>query len=144
MNLHLTNDQLRTVCEEVPTGTDLKPLGACMEQVLFSKKGVGLAANQIGSNQRLILIHTEYMKQFFINPVIIKRYGGVKTCREACLSYPGKVVSIVRHKQVTITGYDLNWQPIKRRLKGINAQVAQHEVDHLNAITMIDQGKLLN
>ena len=139
----LTDKTLYDVCDEVPVGENLKPLIMAMDTVC-SGAGVGLAANQIGSKQRVILINTGHMYQFIVNPVIVKLYGGKKTCREGCLSFPGKVVSVVRWKQCIVEGYTENWEPIRRKLKGINAQVVQHEVDHLDGITCMDKGKPLN
>jgi len=99
-------------------------------------KGIGLAAPQLGMSKRVIVIHTDDFKQAFINPIITRRFGGTKTSREGCLSYPGLTASVTRYKRIIVEGYDQDWKPIRRKLKGIAAICVQHEVDHLNGITI--------
>lgn len=116
--------------------TTLKQLIADMWEVMRYHHGQGFAACQIGVSKRVIVINSNGFRQAFINPRITKHYGGKITVNEGCLSFPGVFVSIVRFKQAIIEGFDEDWQPITRKLKGPAAICAQHEVDHLDGITL--------
>lgn len=106
---------------------------------MYQGRGVGLSANQVGELKRIIVIHADGFKQVIINPVIIKTYGGKSTQKEGCLSSPGLQVVKVRFKQIIVEGFDENWKPIKRKLKGLAARCVQHEIDHLNGVTINDK-----
>ncbi|MHA1835399.1 MAG: peptide deformylase, partial [Candidatus Odinarchaeia archaeon] len=125
---------LHTVCEDIPE-SNVNNLLDSMWATMYGQKGIGLAAPQIGETKRAIVMHVNGLKLELINPVITKMYGGKTTSKEGCLSYPNKRVSMLRYKQVVIEGYDRNWVWKKRKLKGLAAMCAQHEVDHLNGIT---------
>lgn len=132
------NDQyLHSVCRPVARNESIGEILIKMDMTLAGA-GVGLAANQIGFDKRIIMIKTKDFKQVFINPEI-KGFGGRVTSREGCLSFPGKTAVIARWAKVEIAGFDTDWQPLKFRLKGLNAIVAQHEVDHLDGKTCMDQ-----
>ena len=96
--------------------------------------GIGLAAPQLGEPLRVIVVQTKDYKQAFLNPRIVRRFGGTKNSRETCLSVPGQTVTMTRYKRIIVEGRDENWMPIHRKLKGLAAIVVQHEVDHLNGI----------
>ena len=117
----------------------LKQLIADMWESMRGYRGQGLAACQIGVLKRVIVINSNGFRQAFINPRITKRYGGKITSKEGCLSFPGKQVLIVRFKQVIIEGFDEEWEPVTRKLKGQSAICAQHEVDHLDGITLVNR-----
>ncbi|MCP4342921.1 MAG: peptide deformylase [Desulfobulbaceae bacterium] len=127
---------LFSVAEEV--SEDVKELIADMWDVMYLHKGIGLAANQIGVLKRVIVIHCETFRQAFINPVITRRYGGKGLSREGCLSYPGIRVGVFRYKNIVVEGTDEKGAHIKRKLKGHSAYCVQHEIDHLNGVTIKD------
>ena len=109
---------------------------ALLEMRMYINKGAGLAAIQVGHPIRIIMLNTDNVEATIINPVLTKVGKATRTSREGCLSIPGKQVAKVRHYQVVITGYDERGMPYKRKLKGFDAFVAQHEIDHLNGITI--------
>ncbi len=121
----------------VEHGTNETKLLDAMWALMYSSKGAGLAANQVGILKRVIVVHAKGFKQEFINPVITKRYGGKTMSREGCLSYPGLEMRISRYKNIVVEGFDGNWNPIKRKLKGLAAYCVQHEIDHLNGKTIV-------
>lgn len=139
MNLKLTKDKLHTKCEEVAPGENISGLIMGMQAVMKMYGGIGLAANQIGSNKRVIVVHCNGFREVFVNPVITKKYGGTTTSKEGCLSFPAKQVVLSRHKQIIVEGVTHSGRPLKRKLKGMPAIVVQHEVDHLDGITMFDR-----
>ena len=123
---------------EVPEGEDVSSLLYQMAVAMEEHGGIGLAANQLGLDRRIILINCSGFTQEFINPVILRRWGGRARGPEKCLSFPGKQVDVLRYKRIKIRGYNLNWGEITHNLSGINARVAQHEMDHLEGVTMLD------
>ena len=128
---------LKKRCDIVETDEDVKTLVDLMYKTMFLNKGIGLAAPQIGVLKRVIVISTNFITQEFINPEIVKVMGGRSTSNEGCLSFPNKRAYVSRYRTILIKGYDREWKPIEFKLKGISAYCAQHEVDHLNGVTII-------
>lgn len=139
--MSLTNNLLHIQCVEVEQNDpDIKSLLLSMWVIMYQGKGCGLAANQIGSNKRVIVVDNgSGLKLALINPVIVKRYGGKSTLKEGCLSFPGKQALVVRDKQIIVEALDQNFKPIRRKLKGLASRIVQHEVDHLNGISCMDR-----
>lgn len=128
---------LSTISKPVEQGEDISELLKYMWAVFEAKpKGIGLAANQVNVCKRVFIIKTEGLTQVLINPVITKASRATLMSEEECLSCPGMRVSVQRHKQVTVTGFDIDWNPIKRKLRGLEGIIAQHEMYHLNGITL--------
>jgi peptide deformylase len=118
------------------TREDLSELIAHMKAMTTKYGGAGLAANQVGVLKRVIYIKCGPFKQVIINPVITRSFGGHTTNREECLSYPGLSVLKIRSKKVRVEGFDEDWNPIHFKLNKLAARCVQHEVDHLNGITI--------
>lgn len=127
---------LKQAAAEVPLNSDVSELVSTMKFELSKTTGIGLAANQIGELQRVILMNCNGFMGIVINPVITKRSGKIKNSTEGCLSYPGKQVKVKRDNQIVVTGFDENWQPISKKCKALTAFCVQHEIDHLNGITI--------
>ena len=129
---------LRVVCDEVMHGHDCREFIEHMRVVMRRCGGVGLAANQLACHCRIIVVHCGPFRQAIINPVITFRGRGKSTAREGCLSFPGVTSGpIARDKQITVEGFDENWKPIKFKLKKLAARCVQHEVDHLNGVSIV-------
>ena len=58
---------------------------------------------------------------------------------EGCLSFPKIYADVVRAPKVTITGFNLDGQPVKMVFKGFPARIIQHEFDHLNGISFVNR-----
>ena len=128
---------VRFVSEPVNSKTEnLSLLFSALESELKNSQipGVGLAAVQIGQLKRAAIIRTETAKLDMFNPVIESREGSI-VHPEGCLSFPGVTRSIRRSQEVTIRNGD------GRRFvfTGFEAIVAQHEIDHMDGITIVDQ-----
>lgn len=134
--VHRAHPALRAAAAEVPFKTDVSWLIIVMWAEMTQGRGCGLAANQLGELDRVIVVHVDNFKQEIINPVITKRYGGKTTSREGCLSFPGITAPMIRDRQIIVEGFDRYWKPIKRKLKGRAAICVQHEVDHLDGVTI--------
>ena len=110
-------------------------IGALREKGSGDKKA-GLAANQIGYDLRIIIVHGEV----FINPVIVKRQGEEKWSLEECLSLPGRRERVKRNNKIRINAISAEGRVIKKRyFKGLDAFCFQHEVDHLDGVLIIDK-----
>lgn len=103
--------------------------------------GAGLAANQVGVLQRIILVG----KQVIINPVIEQGnpnspvpYITYSIADESCLSLPGVTIKIERKASVHITGMNRHGKPLDFHATGDLARCIQHEIDHLNGDLIID------
>lgn len=100
--------------------------------------GVGLAANQVGKLQRLIVIRLpEEEARIYINPEILKREGE-REVEEGCLSVPGYKGFITRSVWVRFGAIDHESVTVKFKAEELLAQALEHEVDHLNGILYLD------
>jgi len=129
---------LKAVCTPVTPPNDVTEIIEGMFQVMRQKNGVGLAAPQVGITSRIIVIEYGATCTAIINPVITRVTGKwVTSLAEGCLSFPGKKVDIYRSKRVTVEGYNQDWEPVKIDARNLLAFIVQHEVDHLNGITIV-------
>jgi len=127
--------KLAQISDDVPFGCDNSLSISDMWSALNETKGVGIANIQIGYADRIIIINTDRCKMVVVNPVLSDgKY--LKKSKEGCLSVPNKQVIKDRFNHIVISGFDENWQPVKKKLRALSAFVAQHEVDHLNGITI--------
>ena len=97
----------------------------------------GLAAIQIGYPKRIFVLKLNGRFIPILNPVITKRFGGQVTKPERCLSVPDKTVKVKRYKRVKLQFNDYrDGKRIEFSFKGFTARVIQHEMDHLNGVTI--------
>lgn len=98
---------------------------------------VGLAANQIGHDIPVITIWHGGKFMIMGEPKITKMFGGKDWKREGCLSVQGKNPRIQRNKKIRISFFNINGD-FKENIQftGFTARVIQHEVDHLNGVTI--------
>lgn len=93
---------------------------------------VGMAANMIGINKRIIAFSVGPMNIAMINPVITKRIGPYET-EEGCLSLEG-VRQTIRYQSIEVEFLDRNFKQQKQVFTDFTAQIIQHEVDHCEGI----------
>jgi len=115
-----------------------------MFDLMYSAKGIGLAANQVDLPLRLFIVNLEADPQageemVFINPVLSLPRGGSDEAEEGCLSLPGLYGQVVRPKQVRINAYSLSGKEIETDVTGLFARCVQHEVDHLDGVLFPDR-----
>lgn len=94
--------------------------------------GVGLAANQIGLEERFFVAKMGLKFQSFINPQVLIFSKRQKKYFEGCLSIPSYWGEVKRSTQITVTFTDETGQTITKTLKGVPAWIFQHEIDHLD------------
>ena len=136
--------KIRTLCEEVKTVKEGEEIGAkLLKELAESQNGIGLAANQIGINKRVCVINVKE-PLVLINPRIVERSEEEFIFPEGCLSFPGKHVKTGRYTSVTIESDNHEGKMVfTADSKDINdafeCACVQHEIDHLDGITMFDR-----
>ena len=93
---------------------------------------VGMAANMIGYNKRIIIFTAGIMDIVMINPVIVKKAQPYET-EEGCLSLTG-VRKTKRWEKITVEYQDTDFNKKRGDFTGFVAQIIQHECDHLEGI----------
>lgn len=132
---------LRKVAKEISDfDDDLKKLADEMAKVMYEDDGIGLAAPQISKSIRILVIgkgNGDY--KAYVNPEITYFSKDSKSSEEGCLSLPKIFGYVSRPKKIHIKYQDLDGNKIKEKIKGFDAVVLQHEIDHLNGILFIDR-----
>ena len=135
---------LRTRAAEVAGADDtLRALVQDMRDTMKAYNGVGLAANQVGVLQRVLVLDVpvddEHRAQWtFVNPVIESRSGS-ETGEEGCLSIPGVWEDVGRSQKIRVRAMDEWGKPLEMELEGFAARALQHEVDHLDGVLFVDR-----
>lgn len=138
---HLRNKTFPVDIESEDEIHRIRLLVSDMFETCKVKKGAGLAANQVGSHDRVFVMDMSVQgitPMAFINPQIIARSEETQEREEGCLSMPGVFCSITRSARVQIAFYDLNGAPQQYDASGYAAICCQHEIDHLDGIRHID------
>ena len=93
---------------------------------------VGMAANMIGVRKAVIVVHMGAADVVMFNPVVLKKEGPYEA-EEGCLSLDG-VRKTTRYEYIEVEFYDMSWKKRRQKLRGLPAQICQHELDHLEGI----------
>lgn len=96
---------------------------------------VGMAANMIGINKRIIAISIGPIIITMINPVIIKKSKEIYQTEEGCLSLVG-VRKTTRHNEIEVEYFDMSFKECRKKYTGFPAQIIQHEIDHCEGIVI--------
>lgn len=120
----------------------IKKIVLQMLQTLKEAGGMGLAANQVGEELRIIVVDTSRFQTdssplFIINPEVIYS-NGEQVEEEGCLSIPGTYADVKRPLEMKVRGIDLDEKEIQIEAKGVLSRILSHEIDHLNGILFID------
>ena len=120
---------------------DLAQLVDRMIRLMHDARGVGLAANQVGILRRVFVIQADEDQEprALVNPVIVERADVVEDDDEGCLSMQGVVVPVERPVRVRLEARDEDGNPVTLELEGLPARVAQHELDHLDGVLILDR-----
>lgn len=113
-----------------------------MIETMLQIDGVGLAANQVGSDLRIFVINTSPSDEkpqpiVVINPEILNQQGETVD-DEGCLSFPELYLRIARPAEVRIHAKNLYNESFILETTGILARAVMHEIDHLNGILFIE------
>jgi peptide deformylase len=109
-----------------------------MFDLMYQSHGIGLAAPQVGIQERFFIADIRDGKQYvFINPEIIEKKKPV-IMDEGCLSFPGVFTEVKRFEKIKVKAQDLAGQEFILEAEDLLAQVIQHETDHLDGILLND------
>ncbi len=113
-----------------------------MERTVRDTPCLGMAAPQVGKNIRVFWLKLGIDIVPYINPTILKRSSRTYLTSEGCLSLePGKLYPVTRHHTVKMEWTDRTGRKRRETLQGLEAQVVQHEYDHLEGIMLNDAEK---
>jgi peptide deformylase len=140
---------LRKVTKDIPLDyPNLRTLLDDMFETMYNAEGVGLAAPQIGLEDRILVIDLSLLaddepsfsgfKKVFINAHIIERDGEEENMDEGCLSIPNIHEKVLRKNRIRIQYLDENLQAHDEVYEGYKARVIQHEYDHLEGVLFVD------
>jgi len=111
--------------------------------------GVGIAAPQIHNSSRIFIMCSKPNSRYpdaplmaptaIINPEILYCSSNKVKGWEGCLSVPSMRGLVPRHSQITVRYFDQQGNEHQKELTGFIARIFQHELDHLNGLTFIDQ-----
>ena len=141
---------LRNVSEDItPEYEGLRELVGNMYETMYASDGVGLAAPQIGRNDRIIVIDASPLEESFpelagkkltlINPRLEVLDGEEVTRGEGCLSLPGLSENVKRVEHVRLRWLDEDFKEHEEEFEGFFARILQHEYDHLEGKVYIDR-----
>jgi peptide deformylase len=115
-----------------------------MLRTMHQHQGIGLAANQVGERIRVFVMCVEGQTRACFNPEIVQDYNDLTDYDEGCLSFPGESCIIKRPNTIDVRYYNVGGIEIQETLTGLASRCFQHELDHLNGITMQDRYKEQN
>ncbi len=113
--------------EDIGTARDL------LDTLIAHKDGcVGMAANMIGVNKRIIAFDNEGEYMVMLNPMIVKQ-SGVYEAEEGCLSLTG-TRKVRRFKSIKVQWQNEKLQTRLKTFTGWTAEIIQHEIDHCEGV----------
>lgn len=138
--------RLKQVCEPILEITpEIEALANRMLDDMYEAYGCGLAAPQVGELIRLVVIDVDWAEDapknpyVLINPRIVTADGDEREFDEGCLSFPGISVTVKRPSHVIVEAYNLDGDLMRyEAADNLMAVCLQHEIDHLNGVTMVD------
>ena len=144
---------LRMRAKEVESyDEDLSGLVDRLFALMRDANGVGLAATQIGILRRVFVFQPSgtvdgdgdedaepVPPRALVNPEIVDRSEETETDDEGCLSLQGVQVPVERNLKVKLQATDPEGADVTLELEGHPARIAQHELDHLDGILMLDR-----
>jgi peptide deformylase len=115
-----------------------------MVESMYKGRGIGLAANQVGSLERVITVDVSEERNgtralMMANPEVIWHDpDAVFTYNEGCLSIPDQYADVTRPKRIRLTYLDAHGKKQELEAEDLLSQCIQHEIDHLNGVLFID------
>lgn len=144
--------RLKEVCQDVGSVNETAAqLLTDLTDTLYSTPGVGIAAPQIGTLLRAIVVDVTWLpprkgkeppkghgRIALLNPKVVLSEGTI-TFREGCLSIPEFLADVRRSSFVRVEGLDRDGNPAAYESEGFEAVALQHEIDHLDGILFLDR-----
>ena len=119
-----------------------------MLQTMYHDNGIGLAANQVGLLNRVIVMDLDWRKAedgveggspiFMANPEIIYESEEISAMDEGCISVPGHYAEVERPAIVRVKYLDFDGKEQEMEAEGLLSHCVQHEIDHLDGKLFVD------
>lgn len=135
---------LRVRCPEVETFDDaLARLAADMVETMHDAPGVGLAASQIGVEQRVAVVDLSVGEDpeqvhVLVNPEVLEEEGKAVEV-EGCLSIPGITDKVRRPMRIKVRARTVEGEPFELEADDWLARAILHEIDHLDGVLFVDR-----
>lgn len=132
--LHLKAKPIKEVDEAI------RQLVDDMGETMYAHEGVGLAANQVDRQLRLLVVDISAERnqlQVFINPELVSGQGEVLE-EEGCLSVPGIYDKVIRYESVVVKALDREGKSFSLEAHGLLSRCLQHEMDHLEGRVFVE------
>jgi peptide deformylase len=139
--LHFPDPRLRIKAKPLAAVSDAtRVLIKDMLETMYAAPGIGLAATQVGVDQRVIVVDVSEDGDeplAFINPEILSQEG-TEVMQEGCLSVPGVYEDVERAERIRVRALDRDGRQVEFDADGLLAVCIQHEIDHLNGKLFVD------
>lgn len=121
----------------------VRALAPRMLATMYAAPGIGLAAPQIGSDLRLIVLDVAGKEEtpapmILVNPEIVAATKEMAIREEGCLSLPGQYADVERPARIKLRWLDLEGAKQEMEAEGLLGVCLQHEIDHLNGVLFVD------
>ena len=117
---------------------DIRALARSMFETMDLARGIGLAAPQVGRNERIAVIGVDQQRFVIVNPEIVDAESKTAKAEEGCLSIPDVYGDVERPARVRVRALDLDGKPFEVEAGDLLARCLQHEIDHLHGKLFID------
>lgn len=142
---HPTLSKIARSVQDHEFGDSLNTLLDNMTETMYIAPGVGLAAPQIGDSRRILVVDpgnndddSERMLFHIVNPIIVEHSEDKISYEESCLSVPEYYLNMHRYRRIKLNYRDGNGTEYERWFEDFPAIVVQHEMDHLEGITLLE------
>jgi len=133
--------------EESEFGFKLEEFMNSMLDTMYDENGIGLAAPQVGDSRRILVAEPRFGDEdasdvplfMMVNPEITRRSEEMIGCEEGCLSLPDFLFTVPRHKTINVKWSTPTGEAMSRTLTDFHSIVIQHEIEHLDGITLLDR-----
>jgi peptide deformylase len=142
---------LRAVARPVADVDDsVRAIVENMFDTMYDARGIGLAATQVGIEQRIVVIDLQEPEsdaedakavrdpRVFINPELLSVSEETSIYNEGCLSIPEQYAEVERPKRCRVGWIDQSGARHEEDFDGLLSTCIQHEIDHLNGVLFID------
>ena len=147
--VEIPDPRLRLVSRPVGEVNDAtRQLVADMIDTMYAAHGIGLAAIQVGVDQRVLVIDLQEEKdaddkpirnpRAYIDPEVLSASDELSTYNEGCLSIPEQYAEVARPAACRVRWLDEQGERHEEDMDGLLATCMQHEIDHLNGVLFID------
>lgn len=135
------NPIFRQICIEVTEfGKAIETLAKDMIDTVIANDGLGISAPQIGVLDRIIGLNLPGKTFCLVNPRIIEKKGNI-SIEESNMSMSDYSAIIDRARYIKVEGFTEKGVPVHIEAEDLESIVIQHEIDHLNGITIVDRAE---